>query len=102
MLRIFQEFIGCPYHHRYAELLRRCHFTRRAVQVRILADRFAVIGRIEHNCLLLTHLINHVGDKAVGIQHRVIEGVNQLLFRTEIVDAGTLRLIARIAAWITL
>ena len=78
VLRVLEELVRRPNHHRHAELFRRRHFARRAVQVRILADRLAVIGGIEHDGLLVPHLVDHVTDKAVGIQHRIVEGVDQL------------------------
>ena len=55
VLRVLEELVRRPNHHRHTELFRRRHFARRAVQVRILADRLAVIGGIEHDGLLVPH-----------------------------------------------
>ena len=100
--RIFQIFIWHPDHHRYAELLRRCQFTRRAVQVLAFINWLTVVSCVEHNRFLIANLINHAGDKVIHIGHRVVIGVDHLRFGTAAINTNTFRLPLREATRITL
>ncbi|MNE58164.1 hypothetical protein D3C80_1531780 [compost metagenome] len=102
MLRVFEVFIGSPDDHRHTELLRRGHFTRRTMQMRVFTNGFAMVGRVKHDSLLIAHLVDHAVDKGIGVQHRVVIGVNQALFGAELIHAHAFRLITSKAARVAL
>ncbi len=92
MIGILQIFIRHPDHHRHTELFRRRHLARRTVQMFALVNRLAMVGGIEDNRFLIPQLVEDADDKVIDIGHAVVVGVNQLRFRTFVVDADTLRL----------